>query len=267
MSERADCALRAAEAGGAVAFGSFRDGIAVETKADKTDVVTQADHDAQETVVTTIREDYAEDAIVGEEDDELRDVPNSGPAWIIDPIDGTNNFVRGMQMWTTSVAATVDGEAVAGASVCPALEDTYLLDESEASRNGDVLSVSDETDPEAFTVVPTIWWPQKRRGEYAAICRGIVERFGDMRRFGSAQLELALCAAGAVEGVVTNVEANPWDSVVGAGLVEAAGGTVTDIDGNPWRHDSRGLVASNGEAHDLVLAAAREAEAKADAEQ
>ncbi|WP_336135773.1 inositol monophosphatase family protein [Natronomonas amylolytica] len=265
MSERADCALRAAEAGGAVAVGSFREGIAVETKADKTDVVTQADRDAQDAVVATIRDDYPEDAIVGEENDELRAVPDSGAAWVIDPIDGTNNFVRGIRMWATSVAATIDGEAVAGASVCPALEDTYLLDEGEAYRNGEQISVSDRTDPEAFTVVPTVWWPHERREEYAAICRGIVERFGDMRRFGSAQLALALCAAGAVEGVVTNVEANPWDSVVGAGLVEAAGGTVTDIHGEPWRHDSRGLVASNGEAHDLVLAAAREAEAEADA--
>jgi myo-inositol-1(or 4)-monophosphatase len=266
MSERADCALRAAEAGGAVAAGSFREAIAVETKADKTDVVTQADHDAQASVVATIREEYPEDAIVGEEDEELREVPDVGPAWIIDPIDGTNNYVRGIQSWTTSVAATVDGEAVAGATVCPALEDTYLLDEGVAYRNGEELSVSDRTDPEAFTVVPTVWWPRDRRAEYSAICRGIVERFGDMRRFGSAQLELALCAAGAIEGVVTNVEAKPWDSVVGAGLVEAAGGTVTDIHGEPWRHDSRGLVASNGEAHDLVLEAAREAEAEADAD-
>jgi myo-inositol-1(or 4)-monophosphatase len=264
MSERADCALRAAEAGGAVALGSFREGIAVETKGDKTDVVTQADRDAQETVVAAIREEYPEDAIVGEEDDELRDVPNSGPAWIIDPIDGTNNFVRGIRMWATSVAATVDGDVVAGASVCPALEDTYLLDDGDAYRNGESISVSERTDPEEFTVVPTVWWPFERRTEYTAACRGIVERFGDMRRFGSAQLALALCAAGAVEGVVTNVEANPWDSVVGAGLVEAAGGTVTDIHGEPWRHDSRGLVASNGEAHDLVLEAAREAEAEAE---
>ena len=54
--------------------------------------------------------------------------------------------------------------------------------------------------------------------------------------------------------------ADPWDTVVGAGLVQAAGGTVTDVHGDPWRHDSVGLVASNGAAHDEVLAAARTAE-------
>lgn len=264
MSERADCALRAAEAGAAVASGAFRDGIAVETKRDKTDVVTQADRDAQAAVASTIQEAFPDDPIVGEEDDEHGTIPESGPGWVIDPIDGTNNFVRGIHCWTTSVAASIDGEAVAGASVAPALDDIYLLDDGVAYRNGNELSVSNRSDPEEFTVVPTVWWPQDRREEYSEICRGIVERFGDMRRFGSAQLALGLCAAGAVDAVVTNVEANPWDSLVGAALVETAGGTVTDVDGKPWRHDSRGVVASNGEAHDLVVETAREAEAVAD---
>ncbi len=260
MDERADRALRAAEAGGAVALESFREGVPVETKDGKTDVVTRADRDAQRRVETAIREAYPDDPIVGEEDDDVASVPDDGPAWIVDPIDGTNNFVRGVPLWTTSVAATMDGEVVAGATVCPALEETFRLRGGDASLDGERLAVSGRTDPETFVVVPTVWWGFERRAEYGAICRGIVERFGDMRRYGSAQYALALCAAGAVEGVVTNVRANPWDTVVGAGLVAAAGGTVTDIHGDPWRHDSVGLVASNGAAHDEVLAAARTAE-------
>jgi myo-inositol-1(or 4)-monophosphatase len=260
MDERADCALRAAEAGGAVALGSFREGVPVETKDGKTDVVTRADRDAQRQVETAIREEFPGEPIVGEEDEEASPVPDDGPAWIIDPIDGTNNFVRGVPLWTTSVAAMVDGAVIAGATVCPALEETFTLADDEAFLNDDRVTVSGRTDPETFVVVPTIWWGFDRRAEYGGICRGIVERFGDMRRYGSAQYALALCAAGSVEGVVTNVRASPWDTVVGAGLVEAAGGTVTDIDGGPWRHDSLGLVASNGTAHETVLAAARRAD-------
>ena len=260
MDERADCTLRAAEAGGAVALASFREDVAVETKAGKTDVVTQADRDAQRRVEATIRDGYPDERIVGEEDDEPSAVPDEGPAWIVDPIDGTNNFVRGVPLWTTSVAATMNGAIVAGATVCPALEETFTLADGEGFRDGERLSVSDRTDPETFAVVPTVWWGFDRRSEYAAVCRGIVERFGDLRRYGSAQYALALCAAGGVEGVVTNVRADPWDTVVGAGLVRAAGGTVTDIHGDPWRHDGVGLVASNGATHDEVLAAARTAE-------
>ena len=151
-----------------------------------------------------------------------------------------------------------EGTPVGGATVCPDLGDTFRLESGSAYRNGQQLSVSERSDPESFFVVPTIWWGFDRRDEYTAVCREIVERFGDMRRFGSAQFELGLCAAGAVEAVVTNVRANPWDTVLGVGLVRAAGGTVTDINGNPWRHDSRGLVASNGRAHDAVLDAVRE---------
>ena len=260
METRADCALRAAKAGAAVADSSFREGISAERKGAKTDLVTQADRDAQGRAISAIRAGYGDEPVVAEEADAPGTVPENGAAWIVDPIDGTANFVRGVRVWATSVAATVDGEAVAGATVCPALSDTFVLDGGEASMNGAPISVSDRTDPETFVVVPTIWWGFDRREEYAELCRAIVERFGDMRRYGSAQVELGLCAAGAVDAVVTNVAAEPWDTVVGAGLVEAAGGTVTDINGDPWRHDSRGLVASNGAAHDAVLETVEAAE-------
>lgn len=258
MEERAECALRAAEAGASVAMASFRsDHVDVETKEGKTDLVTQTDRDAQAQVVDVIEDQFPDEVVVGEEDEETGTVPDDGPAWVVDPIDGTNNYVRGLRGWSTSVAATVDGDVVAGGTVCPALDDTYRLEADTATRNGEELSVSDRADPGTFTVVPSVWWTHDRRAEYAAACRGIIERFGDMRRLGSTQLELALCAAGGIDAVVTNVRTNPWDTLVGAGLVEAAGGVVTDVDGDPWRHDGRGLVASNGEAHDVVLAAAR----------
>ncbi|CAI50185.1 probable inositol-1(or 4)-monophosphatase / fructose-1,6-bisphosphatase, archaeal-type [Natronomonas pharaonis DSM 2160] len=265
MDERADCARRAAEAGADIAAAAFRDGIDSETKGEKTDVVTQADRDAQRRVVGVIRERYPDEPIVGEESDgeteaTADELPAEGAAWVVDPIDGTNNFVHGLREWATSVVAVVDGAAVAGATVAPALGETFLLTPDGAFLNGDPLAVSDRSDPETFTVVPTVWWGFDRRDEYAATCEAIVQQFGDMRRFGSAQLELGYCAAGAVEAVVTNIDPEPWDTVLGAALVRAAGGTVTDIHGEPWRHDSTGLVASNGRAHDAVLEAARKPE-------
>jgi myo-inositol-1(or 4)-monophosphatase len=257
---RADLTLRAAKAGGSVASEYFRTDVPVERKDGKTDVVTEADRIAQRRVIETIRDEFVEDAIVGEEDDELKQVPDNGPAWIIDPIDGTNNFVRGIRVWATSVAAVVDGEPVAAATVMPAMGDTYWQGPSGVFRNGDRISVSDRTDSDLFAVCPTIWWPPERRDEYAAIDEAIVQRFGDMRRFGCAQAVLAMVADGAIDGTATNVVANPWDTVAGVAMIREAGGTVTDLNGDRWRHDSRGLVASNGEAHGEVLAAARAAE-------
>ncbi|WP_265111824.1 inositol monophosphatase family protein [Halosolutus halophilus] len=258
---RTEVAVRAASAGSEIAADAFRSGIAVETKDGKTDVVTQADRDAQTTVVEVLRERFPEDPIVGEEADALKQVPDTGPAWIVDPIDGTNNYVDGVRVFGTAVAAVVDGEPAAGASVFPALDDAYRVGPDGAFRNDDPLSVSDRTDPETATVCPTFWWDYDERDQYAAATRAIVTRFADMRRFGCAQLELAMVAAGALDGAVTNLVMNPWDSVAGVHMIREAGGTVTDLAGDRWRHDSTGLVASNGEIHDELLAVAREAAA------
>jgi myo-inositol-1(or 4)-monophosphatase len=180
---------------------------------------------------------------------------------VIDPIDGTNNYVGGVPVWTTSVAAVVDGEPVAGVNVAPATGDTFSFVDGEPRLNDEPIAVSDRTDLRAATAIPTFWWAHDDRAAYAAACRGIVERFGDMRRFGSAQLALSYLASGAVDGVVTDLHTNPWDTLVGVGIVRAAGGRVTDRFGDRWRHDSEGLVASNGErsVHGALVDVANEA--------
>ncbi|RQG91178.1 inositol monophosphatase [Natrarchaeobius halalkaliphilus] len=254
---RADVAVRAAENGAAIAIDSFRTPLEVETKAGKTDVVTDADRNAQVAVTERIRETFPDEPVVGEENDALKRVPDEGPAWIVDPIDGTNNYVDGTPAFGTAVAAVVDGEPVGAALVCPALSDTYRSGPDGAFLNGDPLSVSQRTDPERSIVCPTFWWDFDRRGEYARATRELVTRFGDLRRHGCTQLELGMVASGALQGAVTNLRTNPWDTVAGVGLIRNAGGIVTDLEGERWRHDSRGLVASNGEIHDEVLAAAR----------
>ncbi len=248
----------AARAGGSVALDYFRSQVDVETKTSDTDVVTVADREAQDRVVETISETFADDTFVGEEGDLRKDVPNEGAVWVIDPIDGTNNFVREISEFTTAVAAVVDGESVAAANVLPAKDDIYSADTDTAYRNGDPVTVSDVTDPSVATVVPTVWWPPDRRGEYSRACDAIVRRFADVRRFGSAQAALGMVAAGSLEGAITNVTCNPWDTIAGVHMVRVAGGRVTNLDGERWAFDDRGLVVSNGHLHDEVLAAAQE---------
>jgi len=256
--DRVSVARRAAAVGAEVAVDRFRTGIDVERKASKTDVVTAADRDAQAAVIDVLQEAYPDDTIVGEEAGALKRVPDAGAAWVIDPIDGTNNYVRGTRLWGTAVAAVRAGDPVAGATNLPALGDVYWTDGDRTYRNGDPVTVSGRTDPETCAVAPTMWWDFDARDRYDRACRAIVERFGDLRRIGCAQAELAAVAEGSLDGVVTDVRANPWDTLAGVAMVRAAGGTVTDLDGDRWGHDSVGLVASNGAVHDAVLAAARE---------
>jgi myo-inositol-1(or 4)-monophosphatase len=255
-----EIAATSARAGASVASDLFRTELDVDYKSGKTDVVTRADRRAQEAVTEHIRSHDPDATVVGEENDAPEEIPDEGRAWVVDPIDGTNNYVRGSRYWATSVACVVDGTPVAAANILPALGDSYVGSPAGVTLNGEAVSVSDRTDPERFAVVPTIWWALDAREEYAAVTGAIVTRFADLRRNGSAQASLSMLAGGRYEGVLTTVEAPAWDTVAGAALVQWAGGTVTDLDGGRWHHDTPGLVASNGRAHDQLLAAVRDVE-------
>ncbi|MFB6075320.1 MAG: inositol monophosphatase [Haloarculaceae archaeon] len=266
---RAAIAERAARAGGVVAREQFRTDLPVETKGNKNDLVTQVDRDAQAQVVATIAEEFPDDALVCEEEGGptgahgpdpgslMTEVPDAGAAWIVDPIDGTANFVRGSRTWATVVAAVEDGEPVAAATYLPALGDLYASGDGNPTRDGETVAVSERSDPETFAVAAVGWWAMDDRDDFGRICDAVVHRFGDVRRLGSFQTTLAAVADGGLEAAIAAGTNYPWDTVAGVHLIRQAGGTVTDFAGERWRHDSDGLVASNGRAHDAVLAAAR----------
>ncbi|WP_336358102.1 inositol monophosphatase family protein [Haloarcula sp. CGMCC 1.6347] len=271
-SHRAAVAERAARAGGVVAREQFRGDLSVESKANKNDLVTETDRDAQRQVVATIRAEFPRDRFLCEEDlstlagpdvdsepEAVDSIPNSGSVWVIDPIDGTANYVRGMRLWGTVVSAVVDGEPVASVTYLPSYGDLYAAGPESVTRDGTELSVSGRTDPETFAVAPVGWWDRDDRDEFGRLCSAVGDRFGDIRRLGSFQATLAHVADGALEGLVCTRPMAPWDTLAGVHMVRRAGGTVTDLDGEPWTHDSDSVVASNGEAHEAFVAAGNEA--------
>jgi len=258
-SDRGVAALAAARAGADVAFDWFRSDPAVETKSGPTDFVSEADRASQRAVLSVLEERAPEEAVVAEEDGLDGAVPPDGPAWVVDPIDGTTNYVRGVPVWTVSVAAVVDGDPVASATVCPALGDEVVSDGDTLARNGEPASVSDRTDPATFDAAPLLRWADDAgRAAYGAVAGAVLEHFDDLRRYGSAQFTLAAVATGGLDAAVTPVTGAPWDTLAGVHQIRAGGGTVTDVHGDRWRHDADGLVASNGRAHDSALAAVRE---------
>lgn len=270
---RAAVAERAARAGGIVARGVFREDVLVETKTNKNDLVTEADRDSQAQVVAAIREEFPDDAFLLEETpttppdrdgqsaalSAVDSVPESGSVWIVDPIDGTANFVRGISLWTTSVSAVVDGEPVGSATYLPAVDDLYAVGPESVTRNDATMAVSERTDPETFAVASVGWWARTDDSVFADLCEEIVERFGDLRRFGSFQATLAHVAAGGLEGAIAPGPTLPWDTVAGAHMIRRAGGIVTDVRGDRWEPDADGFVASNGEDHEAFVAAVQDA--------
>ena len=261
-TRRAALAERAARAGGIVAKETFREALTVETKTDKNDLVTAADRDAQQQVVATIQREFPDDALVCEEDvtapgvDDVeirKQVPETGPAWVVDPIDGTANYVRGIRFWGTSIAAVVDGEPVGVATYLPAERDIYTAGPESVTCHDSAMSVSDRSDPETFATALVARWFPERSEALGAVVRGINDAFGDPRRFGSFQASLAFVASGELDAAVTAEPVTPWDTIAGVHLVERAGGTVTDIHGEPWSLEGEGLIASNGEVHDELV--------------
>ena len=252
-----DLAAAAARAGGTVALDAFRTDLEVRTKTDAMDAVTAADLAAQERVIETIRDTDPDAAIVAEEADAASEIPASGRAWIIDPIDGTNNYAVGGRLWATCVACVEDETPVAAVTHLPAMDDTYRTVSGATRRNGEPVAVRDRSDPRAAVVAPVFGLAMADRPAYSATSTAIVSTFGDLRQLGSGQTALAMVAAGELDGVVTTLRHSPWDTVAGAHLVRKAGGRVTDANGADWRADSHGLVASNGRIHDALLEVAQ----------
>jgi len=246
-------AVEAARAGAALAADLFRTSLDVETKASATDYVTEADTGAQRRIVDRITEAYPDDAIVGEEGDRRKRLRTGETAWVIDPIDGTTNYVRGIPFWTTSVAAVEDGDVVAAANCLPAVDAEYRAGTDGATYDDDPATVSDATDLETSIVAPTLRYGRECGDAYGQLLDTLSPAVGDVRRLGSAQTTLSLVASGQVDAAVGVVPSHPWDTVAGVHLIRQAGGTVTDLAGDHWTPESEGLVASSGGIHDDLL--------------
>ncbi|WP_224268014.1 inositol monophosphatase family protein [Haloprofundus salinisoli] len=260
MPSRETIVVDAATAGADYSLEHFRTTLAVEEKSRKTDLVTDVDRMTQRHIVSVIEGEFPDDEIVGEEGNERKTVPEEGYAWIIDPIDGTQNFVHRIPQWVTSVAVVHDSEPISCVNVAPALDDRYRSTAAGTARDGQAVSVSERTDPETFLVAPTLPWRTSDSAVVGSLSRTLIERFGEVRRTGSAQLSLSMVACGALDATVAfDPSPNPWDTVAGAHHVTQAGGVATDLDGNSWGPGSEGILASNGTDHDAVVDAVRAA--------
>ncbi len=269
-SHRAAVAERAARAGGVVAREQFRGDLSVESKANKNDLVTETDRDAQRQVVATIRAEFSRDRFLCEEDlstlagpdvdsepEAVDSIPNSGSVWVID--DRRDGELR---PWNASVG---DGRqrscrrrAGRIGDLSPSYGDLYAAGPESVTRDGTELSVSGRTDPETFAVAPVA-------GGIATIGTSSVGCVA-LSATASATFGVWVRSRPRWHTLPTgrskarlHAPDGPWDTLAGVHMVRRAGGTVTDLDGEPWTHDSDSVVASNGEAHEAFVAAGNEA--------
>lgn len=231
------------------------------TKSTSTDLVTRVDRWSEKTIVEALLAARPNDSIVGEEGTGL--VGTSDVRWVVDPIDGTTNFVYGHPGFSVSIAAELAGQPVAGVIVDPLAGDEFCAARgSGATRNGNLIRVSDLADPALALVATGFSYDPDRRRQQAEVLVGFLPHIRDVRRMGGAAVDLASVACGRVDAFYEE-GLNHWDRAAGVVLVTEAGGRITDVKGfelvGSTLETASTTVAAPPRLHDPLLALINEA--------
>jgi len=207
------------------------------TKSTDTDVVTVADTSAEKLVRELLAQHRPDDGILGEEDGLA--AGTSGLTWVVDPIDGTVNYLHDISEYSVSVAVVVgppnpgEWQVIAGCVYRPddgeSFEAAYELG---AYRAGEKLEIAPPVELGRALVATGFGYEAEMRAGQARVLQGVLPRIADIRRFGSAALELANVAAGKYDAFY-ETGLNPWDMAAGELMITEAGGIVTGLEGKP----------------------------------
>lgn len=228
-AELADLAVRLATGAAATIRERVGDALAVTAKSSDTDLVTEVDRRTEEWLVSEIAEARPGDAVLGEEAGER--AGSSGVRWVLDPIDGTVNFVLGLPQYAVSVAAEVAGQVVAGAVCNVASGETFHARAGAGAFLGDRRLHGPRNVPLSRAVVGTgFGYDVGQRTRQAEVVAALMPRVADIRRLGAASLDLCAVAAGRLDAYF-EAGLNAWDFAAGALIAAEAGCVVSGLRG------------------------------------
>ena len=225
-------AVRAARAAGQTIMRAYTelDRIEVDAKG-VNDFVTSVDKEAEAAIIYQIRKSYPDHSIVGEENGENRGT-NQDYLWIVDPLDGTNNFVNGVPHFAVSIAMQYKGKTEVAVVYDPVRDELFSAVRGKGAKLNDFRIRVNNVSDLGGSLVAT-GFPFKARQHTETYMKLFGETFSlcaDLRRAGSAALDLAYVAAGRVDAFF-ELGLKPWDIAAGDLIVREAGGTVTDFSG------------------------------------
>ncbi|WP_018130922.1 inositol monophosphatase family protein [Effusibacillus pohliae] len=242
----------------------------VGEKTSKVDLVTEVDKQSESVIRTELLAAFPEHKILGEEGvapgsqasaEALSKALSAEYLWIVDPIDGTTNFVHGYPGCTVSIALAHRGEVIVGVIYDPLRDEMFTARRNAgAYRNGQRISVSKEYDLQVSLLATG--FPGDRGWARDVNMRGIAALSPlcrNIRAAGSAALHLAYVACGRLSGF-WEIDLNAWDLAAGSLLVQEAGGEVTDTEGDPYTLEVRHIVATNGHIHDDLIRVLKQAD-------
>lgn len=214
----------------------------------RNDFVTQIDRGAEREIIGQIHKAYPAHAILAEESGEQGD---NEVVWIIDPLDGTTNFLHRLPHFAVSIGIQVRGRLEHGVIYAPCTQDLYCASRgSGATLNNRKLRVSNCKDLDQALIGTGVPLHEQHLDHYLPMMRSIAEQTAGVRRAGAASLDLAYVAAGRLDGF-WELNLKPWDIAAGIVLVQEAGGVVTELGGgDPLKTGS--VLAANAKLHPLL---------------
>lgn len=255
-----ETACKAAKEAGKMILSRRGGELATEEKSSSFDVVTEFDKKAEQMIRASILESYPDHAFLGEEETFLSSRPlhevleaavDIPFLWIVDPIDGTTNFVHEIPGFTVSIALARKGELVLGVIYDPSRDELFWAEQGKgAYLNGNPVKVS-TADHAAESVIATGFMPAYRELNIPSLA-SFGKQFRGIRVLGSAALHMAYVACGRL-GAFWQYGLNAWDMAGGIVLVREAGGMVTDIEGGEYRLPVQHIICSNGKVHPTVI--------------
>jgi myo-inositol-1(or 4)-monophosphatase len=232
---------------GRILLKFFRGNFDIENK-EGSELLTTADRKSEELIISELRKEYPEIEIIAEETK-----PGNWQekeAFIVDPLDGTNNFSFGIPMFCVSIAYQLDGDLKIGVIYDPVHEELFYAEKGEkAFLNGSLITVS-KRQKLKDSIIATGFPYIKERKEDSNVPEfsALLMKSRGVRRMGSAALDLCYVACGRFDGYWEK-HLKIWDISAGGLIVKEAGGKVTNFSGYEWDHRSGNIIASNGLIH------------------
>lgn len=237
----------------------------VETKSSKIDLVTNADKASEKSIITNIKRKFPDHGIIAEESEndfmkKMEELSHCSYIWIIDPLDGTTNFTYGLPQYSVSIGLMkvnqakksknfeyFEGELVAGVVYAPELDQMFYAEKGKGAFLNRKKIATSKTKSLAMSLLAT-GFAYSNKEKNLPYLEAMIPHCRDLRRFGSAALDLCYVAAGNFDGY-WEFGLKPWDIAAGSLIVAEAGGKVSDLNGNLLDLFGEEILCSNGKVH------------------
>ena len=246
-------AIKAAKAAGKIHLKYFNKKLEIKTKSGHQDRVTIADTESEKKIVSIIKKHFPEHNILAEEAKYKK--TDSEYTWIIDPLDGTNNFSHGMPIFCVSIALAKNDKIILGVVYDPIRKELFSAESGKgATLNGKKISVSKNTELKDCLLITGFYYDRgvPMLKNLVNIKHFFLNGILGLRRLGSAALNLCDVACGRADGF-WEFYLNTWDFAAGMLIVEEAGGKVTNKSNDELKIKPSYVVASNGKIHEQIL--------------